>query len=263
MQTRLLLTLCLAVALAGCATATGERKGGSPIDDDAMAGIGATAFDQLKLKGSLGADYDSQSFARCVADHLIAELPAEDQKLRWEILVFEDAGADAYALPGGKIGVHREMLEIVADENQLAALIAHELGHLGQRHCAHRLASEFSTESAVAAVQTFRGDQSPPQTRAAFALLGLGNRVGTPRPYSRAHEVEADNAALSLMARAGYAPTAAPELWRTLAEQQGAVAWLATHPDPERHVKVLEDDLDAAVIEFNHARANGRQPRCR
>jgi predicted Zn-dependent protease len=263
MQRLLLLSLALAIALAGCATDSRERKAGSPIDDDAMAGIGATAFDQLKLKGRLSADYDAQSFVRCVADNLIAELPAEEQVVRWEILAFEDPGADAYALPGGKLGVHRELLAVVDDEAQLAALIAHELAHVGQRHSAQRLASEFSTESAVAAVQTFRGDQSPAQTRSAFALLGLGNRVGMPRPYSRAHEVEADNAALALMARAGYSPTAAPQLWRTLAEQRNAPSWLSNHPDPERHVEVLEDGLDAAVIEFDTALANGRQPRCR
>jgi predicted Zn-dependent protease len=263
MRIPLFLCFALTLALVGCTTHSRERKAGSPIDDDAMAGIGATAFDQLKLKGNLSADYDAQSFARCVADHLIAELPAEDQEVRWEILVFEDAGADAYALPGGKIGVHREMLAIVGDENQLAALIAHELGHLRQRHSAQRLASEFSTESAVAAVQTFRGDQSPPQTRSAFALLGLGNRVGTARPYSRAHEVEADNAALALMASAGYPPTAAPQFWQELAERQGSISWLTTHPDPGRHVEVLEDGLAAAIIEFDHARTTGRQPRCR
>jgi predicted Zn-dependent protease len=263
MRKLLLLCVCLSVALVGCATDSREHKAGSPIDDDAMAGIGATAFDQLKLKGQLSADYDSQSFLRCVADNLIAELPAEDQAVRWEMLVFEDAGADAYALPGGKIGVHREMLALVSNESQLAALIAHELGHLGERHSAQQLAGEFSTESAVAAVQTFRGDQSPALSRSAYALLGLGNRVGMPRPYSREHEAQADAAALNLMARAGYTPTAAPQLWRTLAEQPGSVPWLATHPDPDRHVEALEASLDAAVIEFENARANGRQPICR
>jgi predicted Zn-dependent protease len=263
MRIPLFLCCALTLALVGCATDSRERKAGSPIDDDAMAGIGATAFDQLKLKGNLSADYDAQSFVRCVADNLIAELPAEHQEVRWEILVFEDPGADAYALPGGKLGVHRDVLPMVDDEAQLAALIAHELAHLGQRHSAQRLASEFSTESAVAAVQTFRGDQSPPQTRSAFALLGLGNRVRMPRPYSRVHEVEADNAALALMARAGYPPTASPELWQRLAEQQGPISWLITHPDPGHHVEVLDDGLEAAVIEFDQARAKGRQPRCR
>jgi predicted Zn-dependent protease len=258
-----LMALALAGLAAGCATDSRERTAGSPIDDDAMAGIGATAFDQLKLKGRLSAEYDAQSFVRCVADKLIVELPAEEQIVRWEILVFEDPGADAYALPGAKLGVHREVLAMVDDEAQLAALIAHELAHLVERHSAQRLASEFSTESAVAAVQTFRGEQSPPQTRSAFALLGLGNRVGMPRPYTRAHEAEADNTALALMARAGYPPTAAPELWRTLAEQQASVAWLNTHPDPDRHADALEGHLETALIEFDLARANGRQPRCR
>jgi predicted Zn-dependent protease len=263
MHTRLLLTLSLAVALVGCATDSSERKAGSPIDDDAMAGIGATAFDQLKLKGRLSADYEVQSFVRCVADHLIAELPAEDQAVRWEIVVFEDAGADAYALPGGKIGLHRELLAIVGDEAQLAALIAHELAHLGQHHSAQRLASEFSTESAVAAVQTYRGEQSPPLSRSAYALLGLGNRVLLPRPYSREHENQADGAALTLLARAGYPPTAAVQLWQRLAAQPDSLAWLMTHPDPDRHVDALEARFDAATMEFENARANGRQPRCR
>lgn len=258
-----LLPLLSTLALAACASGAGERKAAALIGAGDIAAIGATAFDQLKLKGRMSADYEAQSFARCVAENLIAELPPQEHNQRWEILVFEDAGATAFALPGGKIGVHRELLELVADESQFAAVIAHELAHLGHQHPAARVSAEFSSEAAVAAVQTYRGVDGPQPSRSVYALLGLGPQVGVLRAYARDQEAAADAAAISLMARAGYPPDAAPKLWRTLDQAAQEPAWLANHPDPDRHVAQLEARLEAALVEYDHARAAGRQPRCR
>lgn len=262
MYKSLLLPLALAVLLGACAGDSSKRVPQAVIEDDDMTAIGTTAFEQLKHKGRMSADFDAQSFVRCVADHLIAELAADDQGQRWETIVFEDSSINAFALPGGKIGVHRGTLDVIADENQLAALLAHELGHFSHRHATQRVSSGFASEAAIAAVQTYRGDQGPQASKALYALLGLGVQVGTPLPYSPAQESAADATALRLLARAGYDPASAPVLWRTLGAHP-ASPWLASHPDPGRHIAKLSASLNAVATEFADARAAGKQPRCR
>ena len=263
MTRALMLPLLMCAVLAACTTGSGKRTADSLIGPGDMAALGATAFDQLKLKGRISADYDSQSFVRCVAEKLIAELPTDERDQRWEILVFEDSGASAFALPGGKIGVHREMLDVIGNEEELAALIAHELGHLGNQHPAHRVAAEFTAEAAVAAVQTFRGENGPPSSRKVYALLGLGAQVGLSRPHSRQQEAVADDTGISLLARAGYPPDAMPRMWRTLDEHPQQLAWLDLHPDPQRRLEPLEASIEAAMPAFDATRAAGRRPRCR
>lgn len=262
-MSRALLPLVLTLALAACASDSGARKTAAAIDAADMAALGAAAFDQLKSKGRLGTDYEAQSFARCVAEKLIAELPPQEHNQRWEILVFEEPGATAFALPGGKIGVHRELLDRVVDEARLAALLAHALAHLEHQHPAARVSAEFSSEAAIAAVHTYRGAQGPQASRAVYALLGLGEQVDMRRPYARDDEAAADATAILLMARAGYAPDAASDAWRTLDQPPRATAWLDVHPDPDRHIAGLSAQREAANAAFEGARAAGRQPRCR
>lgn len=258
----LLLPLTLAALLGACAGGTSKRVPQVVIDDDDMAAIGTTAFEQLKHKGQMSADFNAQSFVRCVADHLVAELSADDQAQRWETIVFEDTSANAFALPGGKIGVHRGMLDVIADEGQLAAVLAHELGHITHRHAALRVSGGFAAEAAIAAVQTYRGDDGPQASKALYALLGLGTHVGTPLPYSAAQESAADAAAVRLLARAGYNPMSATALWSTL-QTQPASPWLTSHPDPNRHIDELNVMVKSVAAEYTDARAAGKQPRCR
>lgn len=265
MRAHLVFALLLTLVLGACASSSPPRTASARIDDEEMAAISASVFEQLKSKNQLSADYQAHSLVRCVTDHLVAELSEEDRALRWETVVFEDNDALIYALPGGKLGVHQGLLAMTIDEAQLAAAIAHELGHIAQGHAADRVSAKFTLEAAVAAAQTYRGDQGPQPSRELYALLGLGALVGEPRPYSAEHEREADLASLRLLARAGYPVEAAPALWQRLADQPQAesIDWLASHPQPGRRANDLRSALASVSVDVEAARAAGSQPRCR
>lgn len=265
MRTRDLIALLFTLLLGACAGSPESRSGKTAISDDDMAAIGATAFEQLKSKNQLSADYEAVSLVRCVTDHLVAELADEGRQLRWETVVFEEADALVYALPGGKLGVHRGLLAVTADEASLAAAIAHELGHLAHRHVADRVSAEFTLEAAIAAAQTYRGDQGPQRSKQLYALLGLGPQVGQPRPYGNAQERQADLAGLRLLARAGYPPEAAPALWQSLADQARPETgdWIASHPQAGRRAADLRSALASVSVDADAARVAGRQPHCR
>lgn len=265
MCSRAIFALLVALLLGACADSSQTRPDRARISDNDMAAISASAFEQLKSKNQLSADYEAYSLVRCVSDHLVAELAETDRALRWETVVFEDASALLYALPGGKLGVHRGLLQVTPEEAQLAAAIAHELGHIAQRHVAERVSAEFALEAAVAAAQTYRGKQGPEPSKQLYALLGLGTQVGEIRPFSDAQELAADSAGLRLLARAGYPADAAPALWQTLAEQASAqtASWLASHPQPARRANALRLQLAAVRPDEEAAQAAGRQPHCR
>lgn len=256
--------LMLSALLIGCASTPDEQSHPTSIDADEMAEIGATAFDQLKSKEQLSADYVAQSHVRCVADQLTAEMPSDETASRWESLVFAADSADAMALPGGKIGIHNGMFALLDSEGQLAAVIAHELGHLIEGHAARRVSTGFSAESAIGAVQTYRGVQGPQVSRTLYALLGLGSQVGIALPYTSADEAQADAAGLALMARAGYDPNQALLLWEKLELQQRTkhVQWLDKHPDPAQHQRTLRAALDRVSADVDAARQAGKQPDC-
>lgn len=257
--------LLLAVLLTSCAGTSTDQAASPLIGADDMAEIGATAFDQLKSKEQLSADYAAQSHARCVADHLIAELPATEATVeRWETQVFAADSVDALALPGGKIGIHNGMFGLLDSEGQLAAVVAHELGHLIEGHAARRVSTGFSAETAIGAVQTYRGPQGPQVSRTLYALLGLGSQVGIALPYTSADEAQADAAGLALMARAGYDPNQALLLWQNLELQQRTkhLQWLDKHPDPAQHQRTLRAAIARVSADVDAARRADKQPDC-
>lgn len=265
MRKRLVFALLAPLLSGACANSSGSRQDSARISDDDMAAISASAFEQLKSKNQLSADYEAYSLVRCVSEHLVAELAEADRALRWETVVFEDANALLFALPGGKLGVHRGLLRVTSEEAQLAAAIAHELGHIAQRHTAERVSADFTLEAAVAAAQTFRGEQGPTPSKHLYALLGLGALVGEGRPYSEAQESQADLAGLRLLARAGYPADAAPALWQALADQSSVqtASWLASHPQPARRADELRSQLAEVRPDEEAAQAAGRHPGCR
>lgn len=257
-------TVLAGLALAGlaaCATAPTGRSQLILVADADMARMGATAFDQVKASGKLSTDAAQLRYVRCVADALIVQLPAAWRQPPWEVVVLADDSANAFALPGGKVGVHAGLLKLAADQDQLAAVIGHELAHVVSRHAAERVSQQFAAEAALQAVNSATGGQR----QQLMGLLGVGAQAGVLLPFSRQHESEADVLGQRYMAAAGFDPRAAAALWRNMAAQPGnrPPAFLSTHPDPARRIAGLEAAAPALVPVYEEARAAGRRPACR
>ena len=154
----------------------------------------------------------------------------------WEFkLVRDDDTVNAFCLPGGKIAVYTGILPITQNEDGLAAVMGHEIGHALARHGAERVSQSMVAETALAMIQAGLGGADAGVREPVMAALGLGTEVGIMLPYSRLHENEADAIGLRLMVRAGYNPHEAVRLWERMAaaETSSTPALLSTHPDPQ------------------------------
>lgn len=261
------ITLALtALLMASCTTAPSGRSQLMMVSDSQMNQLGVTSFDQLKSDGKLANKPRELAYTRCIVDALVRELPSEWQSTAWEVQLFDDPSPNAFALPGGKVGVNTGMLTLATDQDQLAAVLGHEIAHVTFRHSGERVSQNIVAQTGLSVAGALASARTSPETaRAVTSLLGAGAQVGVLLPFSRKHESEADIYGQELMARAGFNPQAAATLWQNMQRQAGGrpVGWLSTHPDPENRIRALSQRSASLMPVFQQARASGRRPACR
>src|SRR6266511_3946165 len=174
------------------------------------------------------------------------------QEYQWEYrLIQDDKQVNAFALPGGKVAVYTGILPVTKDENGLAAVLGHEIGHVVARHGGERISQQMGVNVTV---ETLAGLSSgnPLVVQSVSALLGAGASVGVLLPWGRIQESEADHLGLILMAKAGYDPHAARDLWVRMAELSAKgsgkpPAFLSTHPSEATRITQIEAWMPEAM----------------
>lgn len=256
MTTLRLLAAAIAVALVGaCATSPTGRSQLKLVSDSQMAEMGAQAFAQLRQQQPVSQDARVTGYVRCVTDAITRTL---DSRYAWQVEVFQDDSANAFALPGGHIGVHTGLLAVAQDQHQLAAVIAHEIAHVIAEHSAAQVSNQLATQLGVQALAGVSG-VSP-------EVIGMGANLLLVMPYGRRDESEADALGLRYMADAGFDPRAAVALWHNMAAQSGggrSAEFLSTHPAPATRIRDLESLMPQALPAFQQAQARGARPACR
>ena len=230
--------------------------------DAQMAEIGAQAFDDILRQQALVEDPRIRAYVGCVAQALVDALPEGHGD--WSVAVLADPSPNAFALPGGKIGVHAGMLQVARTPDQLAAVIGHEIGHVLADHSNERLTQEMAVQGGLMLVDLLAEDPGSLGHEALRKALGIGAEYGLLLPYSRTHEREADRIGRDLMARAGFDPRASLELWTNMARVSSGqpLEFLSTHPAHETRLEELAEEMDAAIALYEEARHEGRRPRC-
>jgi predicted Zn-dependent protease len=256
-----LLAAALGCVTLACATSPLGRRQLAFFPDSQLAEMGAAAFNDLKTKTKVSAVPTTNNYVRCVATAVTAALsPAESSVRAWEVVVFESKDVNAFALPGGKIGVYTGLLGVAKTQDQLAAVIGHEVAHVLARHSNERVSTAYTAQAALTVVGE-SGAVSAPM----MAALGLGAQVGVLLPFSRTQESEADLIGLDLMARAGFDPRQSVVLWQNMSTARTSGAppeFLSTHPSDATRTGKLHGRMGSAMALYNAARAAGRQPRC-
>lgn len=250
-------TLCkmlmAVLPLAACAQgATG--LGVNLVDQAQVDQEGVHAWQQLQAETPASPDGQMQARARSVADRVLRG--AGENPAQWEVEVFKSDELNAFALPGNKIGVFEGMMRLADSDNELAAVLGHEVGHNKAHHAAQRLSTETATQMGVQVLSAVLGGADPQMTA---ALLGAGAQYGIALPYSRNQELQADQLGLHYMARAGYDPHGALNLWRKMAQSAGAAppTFLSTHPATADRIQGLEAQMPEAEQEYRAAKAGG------
>jgi len=258
--------LLLGFGVAACSTTMTGRRQLTLIDDDQMDAMGLATFASLKQQGKLSKDPMVNDYVECVAGAVLAVIPdgAGPANGKWEALVFDDPTPNAFALPGGKIGVHTGMLDVATTPGQLAAVLGHEVGHVLLRHGNERMSQSILAESAVQAGSIAAGAAVPEYQDLIVGGLGVGAQYGVLLPFSRKHEVEADQVGQIFMAEAGFYPAEAITLWQKMAElgSEAPEQWQSTHPSDETRIARLQANLPRAMQDYEKARAAGKDPLC-
>jgi len=264
----LTLVLLLAFVLA-CATSPTGRRQLLLIPETQMAEMGRAAFVEMKSQTPVVTGGADAAYVRCVADAIVAVLrPDQVEGLaidRWEVELFQDDTANAFALPGGKMGVHTGLLSVAQTPSQLAAVLGHEVGHVLARHGNARVSSSQLAQTGMNVASVFLGGDAATQQQM-MGLLGMGVQVGVLMPFGRGDESEADEIGLELMARAGFDPREAVALWENMSRASGGEAppeFLSTHPSHSTRITQLREKMDEVVPIYEQARAAGRMPSCR
>ncbi|MGH8166484.1 MAG: M48 family metallopeptidase, partial [Woeseiaceae bacterium] len=200
----------LILCAASCATSPLGRDQLILFPDDQIAQMGVTAYQELKDSTPVTRNREVNRYVECVADELIRALdPAasegNEEAGQWEVSVFADDQVNAFALPGGKIGVYQGLLSVAENQHQLATVVAHEIAHVLSRHSNERISTQYATSTGLELASAVAG-QATPVKQTLFGLLGVGAQVGILLPFSRSQESEADLVGLELMAKAGFDP---------------------------------------------------------
>ncbi len=259
---RPLLFAATAALLVACATSPLGRQQLRFFPEGQMAEMGAAAFAQTRQESPTVKDPAITNYVSCVADAITSQL--EEGPENWEVVVFDDPQANAFALPGGKIGVYRGLLEVARNQHQLATVIGHEIAHVQAEHGNERVSTAYATEAGLQLVQVLIGGEGA-QNDNLMALLGMGAQVGVILPFSRTQETEADLLGLDLMAEAGFDPRESVNLWQNMAAAGNGAPpeFLSTHPSHGRRTDDLNERMERAMALYREAQQQGRAPDCR
>ena len=258
------LTLAAAIAatVAGCATTTsptGRTQYVGAVSQAQLNQMGAQAFAQLKAQKQQTSSSSQRNYVACVTNAIVAQLPA-NARGGWETAVFVDNDPNAFALPGGKVGVYTGIFKVATNQDQLAGVIAHEIGHVVSRHHDERITRQMGAQALVGVAGAAAGDYGQLVSQGG----GLLAQTGFLLPGSRAQESEADVVGQQLMAQAGFDPRGAVALWQNMINAGGSrpPEWLSTHPNPQARIGELQSRAASLVPTYEQARAAGRRPNC-
>jgi predicted Zn-dependent protease len=218
--------------------------------------LGAQAYQQTLAKTKLSPDAATSEMVTRVGSRIAAVTGHPEYK--WEYrLIQDDKQVNAFALPGGKVAVYTGILPITRDENGLAAVLGHEIGHVIARHGGERVSQQMLVNVGLETTMAALSRGNPATVQAVASLLGAGAAVGVLLPWSRAQESEADHLGLILMAKAGYDPHAARDLWVRMAaappKSGKPPEFLSTHPSEPTRIQQIEVWMPEAM-QYYHPR---------
>jgi len=238
----------------GCSTVpvTG-RKSLSLVSEGQEMQLGLASFEQLKKETPINHNPALNEMVQRVGKRVAAVAIKDMPNAQWEFVVFESPEANAFCLPGGKVGIYTGILPITKTDAGMATVMSHEIGHAVAHHGAERMSQAMLMQTGGQVVNSAVAAYDPAWQSAAALAYGAGTKVGLELPHDRKQESEADHIGLIYMARAGYDPAEAISFWERFAaynkEHGGAnstPAFLRTHPLDNVRIQQLKTWLPEA-----------------
>ena len=212
--------------------------------------MGTQAYREILSKSRLSRDPHLNDLVTRVGSRIAAVIGKTGYA--WEFRVIDDGRQiNAFALPGGKVAVYTGLFPVTRDEAGLAAVLGHEIAHAVLRHGGERVSQQLLVQTGLNVTMAALSRGDPQTVRTVGSLLGAGASVGFILPWSREQESEADHVGLIFMAKAGYDPHAARDLWVRMAEAARGRGrppeFLSTHPADVTRIRQIEQWLPEAL----------------
>lgn len=227
--------------------------------------IGESIMADIRGSRDMMGDAEVTDYLNALGERLIAN--SQDPARSFEFFVIRDNTLNAFALPGGFIGVHTGLILSAQSESELASVLAHEISHVTQRHLARVIAgTQKNTLTSLAALAVaILAARSNPQVVNAALATAQATGIQSQLDYTREHEREADRIGLQVLGASGFDPRAMAGFFERLQKygrlyENNAPVYLRTHPltteriaDVQNRVEVLPyrqipDSLDFQLV---------------
>ncbi len=274
-RTLSLLLVTATLALGGCATTQTTKSGAVGVERKQFMMLSEKQVDRMAAqsylqtlkeadaKKRLNPNPQQTERVRTIAKRLIAQTGAfrpDALNWRWEVNVQDDKQLNAYCMPGGKIMVYTGLIEkLNATDDELAAVIGHEIAHALREHGRERMSQAYAQQAGILGIGILAAifSDDPNTAKTSMGLAAAVSTVALTLPNSREGEREADRIGLELSARAAYDPNAAVTLWQKMGAQGSAKPpeWMSTHPSEQSRIQDLKRLIPTVMPLYQEAKA--------
>lgn len=255
-MSRLLFFLYILVHFSGC--------GSAMLSDERLAKQSKREFSKIKEKETISSNSDYREMVQEIGERIAGVAQVDLPGTEWEFVVFDKQEPNAFAMPGGKVAINSGLIELTdGNEDEIAAVIGHEIAHVAFRHSNKRISQAFGIALGGVILDTAMRNKSSSDRIVAGGAYGIGTRIGMALPFSREQEKEADHRGLYYSAMAGYDPRGAVSFWKKMLEKKKRKVpeFLSTHPNSGNRIKFLESNMDHAYnLYLNAKKARGEKP---
>lgn len=250
------LLIAITLHVSGCATTTQDSVSGVKrtqlllLPSSQVVSMSSASYLQTlkeaEQKKTLNTNTVELERVRSISNRLIAQVGVfrpDAKQWKWEVNVDKNDQVNAYCMPGGKIMVFTGLIDkLHATDDELGAVIGHEIAHALREHGRERMSSALIQQIGLAGIAAYLSTSTNTTTaNAGMQAATMGTTLFFALPNSREQESEADKIGLELSARAGFNPEAAITLWQKMSAQGGSKPpeFLSTHPSNENRIAEL------------------------
>ncbi len=223
--------------------------------------MGLAAFAQIKKEENISESPVANDRVKRIGQRIAESVGRSLPNAQWEFVVFESDELNAFALPGGKVGVYTGLIKLAESDDELAAVMGHEIAHVSSRHSGERVTHQMIASGITVGSELVMESQDVDDGTRNLARAALGGvtTAGFLLPYSRLHESEADAIGLKFAAGAGYDPRAAITFWQRMQKANEGKAsppeWLSTHPSNATRIRTLSELAPQYLPLYEQAKA--------
>jgi predicted Zn-dependent protease len=212
--------------------------------------IGESIMMDIRRSRDMMGDAEVTDYLNALGARLVAN--SQESSRSFEFFVIRDSTLNAFALPGGFIGVHTGLILSAQSESELASVLAHEISHVTQRHLARVIAgTQKNTLTSLAALAVaILAARSNPQVVNAALATAQATGIQSQLDYTREHEREADRIGLQVLGASGFDPHAMADFFGRMQKygrlyENNAPVYLRTHPLTTERIADVQNRVDA------------------